>query len=85
MALVLLWLVLPVLLIFVISLRQPVFTERYVIWIGPAAILLLALGLKALAQASGRLALPVTALFVLVHVEFLVVRRLPAEDADHQV
>lgn len=48
------WLLLPVALIFLISLRQPVFTERYVIWIGPAAALFLALGLRAILANSGR-------------------------------
>ena len=40
-------------LIYLISLRQPVFTERYLIWIGPAAILVLALGLRVLARTAG--------------------------------
>ena len=42
-------------LIYLISLRQPVFTERYVIWIGPAALLLVALGLQVIAANSGRI------------------------------
>ena len=50
------WLLLPVALIYLISLRQPVFTERYLIWIGPAAILVVALGLRVVAQNSGRIA-----------------------------
>ena len=48
------WLVLPVVFIYLVSLRQPVFTERYVIWIGPAAMLVLALGIRVVARASGR-------------------------------
>jgi hypothetical protein len=48
------WLLLPVALIYLISLRQPVFTERYVIWIGPAAMLLVTLGLKVILANSGR-------------------------------
>jgi len=48
------WLVLPVILIYLISLRQPVFTERYVIWIGPAAMLAIALGLRVLLASGGR-------------------------------
>jgi len=58
------WLLLPVALIYVISLRQPVFTERYLIWIGPAAIMTLALGLRVIAANSGRLALAVAAGFM---------------------
>lgn len=64
-ALVLSWLLLPIFFIFLISLRQPVFTERYLIWIGPAALLLLGLGLRVVSNASGRLASPVAALFLL--------------------
>jgi uncharacterized membrane protein len=59
------WLVLPVLFIFLISLRQPVFTARYVIWIGPAAMLFLALGLRVVERASGRLAPVATAIFLI--------------------
>ena len=64
MGLLLTWLLLPIGLIFVVSLRQPVFTERYVIWIGPAALLCVALGVRVLAANSGRLALPITAIFL---------------------
>jgi hypothetical protein len=53
-AIVAAWLLLPVALIYLISLRQPVFTERYVIWIGPAAWLLVALGMRAILVNSGR-------------------------------
>lgn len=65
LALLLSWLLLPIVLIYVISLRQPVFTERYIIWIGPAALLLMALGVCVVAANSGRLALPLTAIFLL--------------------
>ena len=41
-------------MIFLLSLRQPVFTERYLIWVGPAALLTLALGMRVLARSSGR-------------------------------
>lgn len=59
------WLLLPIVMIYLISLRQPVFTERYIIWIGPAALLLMALGLRVVAANSGRLALPLTAIFLI--------------------
>jgi uncharacterized membrane protein len=58
------WLVLPVAMIFLISLRQPVFTERYVIWIGPAAMLALALGLRVLLANGGRLGPTIVAAFL---------------------
>lgn len=64
-ALLLSWLLLPIAMIYLISLRQPVFTERYIIWIGPAALLLMALGLRVVAANSGRLALPLTAILLL--------------------
>lgn len=44
------WLLLPPLLLFLISLRKPLFTDRYLIWIGPAFILLLAQGLRYLSR-----------------------------------
>jgi uncharacterized membrane protein len=43
-ALLVAWIVTPVLGIYALSLRQPIFTDRYVIWIAPALMLLLALG-----------------------------------------
>lgn len=64
-AMLLAWLVLPILLLFLVSLRQPVFTERYLIWIGPAALLIVALGLQVVRRHGGRLGVPLaTALVV---------------------
>jgi len=42
------WLLLPPLAIFLISLNRPIFTDRYLIWIGPAFYLSVALGAAAL-------------------------------------
>lgn len=53
--LVLAWLAVPVLTIYVLSLRQPVFLPRYVIWIAPAFMILLALGVQATWNGGGRL------------------------------
>lgn len=39
------WVVTPVVGIYALSLRQPVFTDRYVIWIAPAVMMLIGLGL----------------------------------------
>jgi mannosyltransferase len=39
------WLVTPLLAVWLISLRQPLFTDRYLIWCAPAFYLLVALGL----------------------------------------
>ena len=41
------WLTLPVLAIWFVSLNRPLFTDRYVIWIVPAYYLAIALGLEA--------------------------------------
>jgi len=42
--------------IYGLSLRQPVFSPRYVIWIAPAAMMLVALGIQLLWRNSGRAA-----------------------------
>ncbi|MCL4862254.1 MAG: glycosyltransferase family 39 protein [Caldilineaceae bacterium] len=62
--LVLSWLTLPVAEIYALSLRQPIFTDRYVIWIAPAAMILLALGAAVLHRNAGRIATPLVALVV---------------------
>jgi mannosyltransferase len=64
--LLLAWLVVPVAGILLMSLRQPVFTERYMIWVGPAALLFVALGVQALLHSSGRLA-PWVGMLLLVY------------------
>lgn len=47
-AMLLAWLALPPLLLYLISLSKPLYTDRYVIWIAPALLLLLAQGVAAL-------------------------------------
>jgi hypothetical protein len=42
------WLTIPLLSVWLISLRQPLFTDRYLIWSAPAFYLLIALGLASL-------------------------------------
>lgn len=54
-ALLLSWLLLPVAGIYGLSLRQPIFTDRYVIWIAPALMLLLALGVVVVYRHAGAL------------------------------
>jgi 4-amino-4-deoxy-L-arabinose transferase-like glycosyltransferase len=44
------WLLLPPLALFVISLSKPMYADRYLIWIAPAFLLLVALGLAGLAM-----------------------------------
>lgn len=59
------WLFIPILTIYALSLRQPIFTDRYIIWIAPAVMILLAVGVQALYQNSGRLALPLVLILLL--------------------
>jgi 4-amino-4-deoxy-L-arabinose transferase-like glycosyltransferase len=59
------WLCLPVLLIWLLSLRQPVYTDRYVLWVAPAVMLLVALGAQAVRSNLGRAGLPIAALLCL--------------------
>ena len=54
------WLFVPLFAIYALSLRQPVFTPRYVIWIAPAAAMLLALGIQLLWRNTGVLAKPLS-------------------------
>lgn len=49
----LIWLVTPVLLVWLVSLRQPLFTDRYLVWSAPAFYLLAAAGLASIAAARG--------------------------------
>ncbi len=48
-----LWLTVPLVAIWVISLRQPLFTDRYLIWCAPAFYLLIASGLSRLMRVQG--------------------------------
>jgi hypothetical protein len=50
------WVVVPVLCFFLITLRRPLYTPRYLIYIVPGYLLLLALGLAAIARRSRVLA-----------------------------
>lgn len=48
------WLIVPIASIYLLSLRQPVFLPRYVIWVAPALMLLTAVGIKVVWQNSGK-------------------------------
>ena len=50
----LVWLVTPLLAVWLISLRQPLFTDRYLTWTAPAFYLLAALGLASVGHLGGR-------------------------------
>jgi hypothetical protein len=55
------WAIVPILSIWVISMRQAVFTDRYVIWTLPAVMLLVALGLQVLRANLGQWGAPLAA------------------------
>lgn len=59
------WLVGPVLLLHGVSVIKPIFVDRYLIWIGPAFVLLLALGLRVVYHSGGRWARLAAALLML--------------------
>ena len=52
--LVVTWLVVPLIGIYLLSLRQPVFATRYLIWIAPAVMMALALGIQLLRPGRSR-------------------------------
>jgi hypothetical protein len=52
-----LWMLGPVAVVWVVSLRVPIFTDRYFIWSAPAYYLLVALGVGALQRSIGRRAI----------------------------
>ena len=58
------WLLAPIMFIYIMSLREPIFTVRYIIWIAPAAMLIVALGVQLVWMNGGRLRVPLTALLV---------------------
>ena len=58
------WLVLPVLLLYGVSLGMPVFTDRYLIWTLPAYLGLLACGIIALSRVARPLGLLVAVIIV---------------------
>ena len=60
------WLIMPVLFSYLLSLRQPLFLPRYVIWISPALLMLVALGLQLIGRNSGKMAMPLL-LFLLIY------------------
>ena len=79
------WLLLPIALIFFLSLRQPVFTERYLIWIGPATLLTLALGIRVLARSSGRWGIVLAAVAIVYVLGALGLCELATEERDDQI
>lgn len=62
--LLLAWLAAPLLLLFAISLRKPMFTDRYLIWTLPALAILLAMGAAAVSRVRAWLGRAALALLV---------------------
>jgi uncharacterized membrane protein len=60
------WLLIPMLAVFLISLRLPVFQPRYVLWSAPALYILIALGINALANQAVWLRAALTACVLLI-------------------
>jgi uncharacterized membrane protein len=52
--LILAWLIVPIAMIYLVSLRQPVFLPRYIIWITPAFSMLMGLGVHFISRTSGK-------------------------------
>ncbi len=69
-ALIVSWLIFPVAMIYGLSLRQPVYTDRYVIWIAPALMILLALGARAILDHAGPLARAIVTILLCYTIAF---------------
>lgn len=67
-AVLLIWLLLPPLTVYAISLGMPLFTDRYLIWCMPAFLALASLGIIALARAWRPLGLATLSAFLIVNV-----------------
>ncbi|MDH7484784.1 MAG: glycosyltransferase family 39 protein [Anaerolineae bacterium] len=63
------WLLLPPLALYLISLRKPLFADRYLIWTGPAFYMLLATGLTAVWRRWRPLAVALLALVVALNLQ----------------
>lgn len=59
------WAIIPILSIYLLSLRQPSFMPRYVIWIAPALMMLIALGMNVVWQNSSARTRPMLALLLI--------------------
>jgi hypothetical protein len=68
--LALIWLLAPIATIYALSLRQPIFTARYVIWIAPAAAMFMALGVQLVWRNVGKLGKVLAALLVVYTLAF---------------
>ncbi len=61
-----LWLALPLLTVWLISRRGPIFTERYLLWTAPAFMMSLAAGVDGIASQSKRMGLGALALILVL-------------------
>ena len=65
------WLILPLLAVWLVSLRSPIFTDRYLIWSAPAFYILGGVGLDALRRRWPSLAAVLLALLMLINLHGL--------------
>lgn len=63
-AMIVSWALVPVVGIYALSLRQPIFTDRYVIWIAPALMMLVALGIVVVRRYAWIFGRPLAALLL---------------------
>ena len=68
------WLILPLLAVWLVSLRSPIFTDRYLIWSAPAFYILGGVGLDALRRRWPSLAAVLLALLMIVNLHGLLMQ-----------
>jgi mannosyltransferase len=76
-ALLLIWFLLPPVMIYLVSLGMPIFTERYLIWSAPAFFALIALGADALLRAGKPIGLFTLAAVLALNIYGLVLQDRP--------
>ena len=76
------WLVLPVTIVYLVSLRQPLFLPRYLIWTTPATMMLIALGIGLIRRRGSPFARSLAAALVLYVVVFWTISGLQANSQD---
>lgn len=76
------WLVLPVTIVYLVSLRQPLFLPRYLIWTAPATMMLMALGVGLVRQRRSPFAKSLAAALALYVVVFWVISGWQAKSQD---
>jgi mannosyltransferase len=76
------WLILPVAIVYLVSLRQPLFLPRYLIWTVPATMMLMALGIGLVRQRRSPFFRSLTAALALYVVAFWLISGWQAKSQD---